>query len=449
MRIAVHAAPALVVLCMLPAQPTSVSSGRVRGVVFDSLFTQRPLRDAEVWIDGVAGIVQTDSLGRFVLPSVPPGAHRVTFTHPSLEAVGFEPRPALITVTSDAEQSVTLTTPGAKTMYGLLCGAAPMSDVGMVLAAVREVGSDAVLPIARVSASWNQLHFVDGRSALVRPDVQGRPAGDGGFVVCGVPNDAEVQLTALLDDGRVGVVPHALNGAMVSARPIRVMPVREDERRQLSGVVITEAGMPIARALVREAGDSNEAVADSAGVFRLRDRITTTREVSIRGIGWYPLLWSGEVADQKQFTFELTSIGDVLERIDVRGRRQSSEAPPDFEARRRRGGGTFFTREDIERLRPIETTQLLMRAPGMVVRQDGHVLSARSLATGGCIAAVFLDGLPFLTGPREFPPLQLIHPEMIAAIEVYRGVDAPLEFGGSPCGSIVIWTRRGGRQRSP
>jgi hypothetical protein len=32
---------------------------------------------------------------------------------------------------------------------------------------------------------------------------------------------------------------------MVSARAIRVMPVRKDERRQLSGVVLTEAGMPI------------------------------------------------------------------------------------------------------------------------------------------------------------------------------------------------------------
>jgi hypothetical protein len=31
----------------------------------------------------------------------------------------------------------------------------------------------------------------------------------------------------------------------------------------------------------------------------------------------------------------------------------------------------------------------------------------------------------------------------LEAVEIYHGASLPVEFGSSPCGAIVVWTRRG------
>ncbi|RMH14199.1 MAG: hypothetical protein D6701_11515, partial [Gemmatimonadetes bacterium] len=57
-----------------------------------------------------------------------------------------------------------------------------------------------------------------------------------------------------------------------------------------------------------------------------------------------------------------------------------------------------------------------------------------------------VNGVKRSTVSLERGDLDLIRPEDIEAIEVYRGAsEVPAEFGGSDagCGAIVIWTRRG------
>ena len=59
---------------------------------------------------------------------------------------------------------------------------------------------------------------------------------------------------------------------------------------------------------------------------------------------------------------------------------------------------------------------------------------------GGCRPDLVLDGMPL--GPVEGLAIDdYMTPNEIEAIEVYHGIEAPIRFGNSPCGAVVIWTR--------
>lgn len=76
---------------------------------------------------------------------------------------------------------------------------------------------------------------------------------------------------------------------------------------------------------------------------------------------------------------------------------------------------------------------------------------ARSpVGTGGgpCPVQIFLDGRLITRGAvMEVPVDDLVTPEAVEGIEVYRGLSTvPPEFltPNSRCGVVAIWTRRGG-----
>ena len=61
-------------------------------------------------------------------------------------------------------------------------------------------------------------------------------------------------------------------------------------------------------------------------------------------------------------------------------------------------------------------------------------------ADGPCVLSVYVDGrLETLD-----PDLDQIPPEQLEAIEVYIGIDMPVQYALNPCGVILLWTRRSG-----
>ncbi|MFO8173692.1 MAG: carboxypeptidase regulatory-like domain-containing protein [Longimicrobiales bacterium] len=134
-----------------------------------------------------------------------------------------------------------------------------------------------------------------------------------------------------------------------------------------------------------------------------------------------------------------------LDPIVVVGRRRPPGPMAGFESRRRTLGGTFFTRDDIERRNPHQFTDLLRMVPGarvVPVSPFGHGVLFR----GRCIPGVWVDGM------RVINTLDLdtfLQPGDMEAVEVYTGAQLPVEFGPSPCGAIVVWTRRGEPDPSP
>ena len=135
-------------------------------------------------------------------------------------------------------------------------------------------------------------------------------------------------------------------------------------------------------------------------------------------------------------------------RIEVeRARTDKFLATQRFYRRQKRGGGYFFTPEQIEEIDPFDYQDLLSRVPGIWFVDAGWrgtyltcASSSRSLSRPGDEAPrVYLDGMRVSSSNLEtYAPVQTI-----VAVEVYRGgASIPLEFSatGSSC-VVLVWTK--------
>jgi hypothetical protein len=125
----------------------------------------------------------------------------------------------------------------------------------------------------------------------------------------------------------------------------------------------------------------------------------------------------------------------------------------DFERRRTRAAGTFFTRAQLDKAtgRPLANF-LKIDAKASIVsgpRGESFVASdTQANPSSPCYAAVVRDGVriyPF-TGANP-PDLDKIFAEDLAALEFYRRPAlVPTELkDSSTCGALVIWSRNGAR----
>jgi hypothetical protein len=71
------------------------------------------------------------------------------------------------------------------------------------------------------------------------------------------------------------------------------------------------------------------------------------------------------------------------------------------------------------------------------VSPDGVVSVSRgaaSLTDARCVPLLIVDGLQVET------TLDIVRPQEIRGIEIYRGSETPVQYN-DPCGAIVIWTK--------
>lgn len=144
----------------------------------------------------------------------------------------------------------------------------------------------------------------------------------------------------------------------------------------------------------------------------------------------------------------------------ARAQKIPSSAMTGFHARLREGHGRFFTREDVEALRPGYVSDMLAPIPGMIIRRSGtdnrdRTLFARRVTAAGvrqadCPLRVYVDGElmnpPAANGeptPGGFDGT--VEQTMVEGIELYLDpATVPREFGGGAggCGAVAVWTRR-------
>jgi hypothetical protein len=141
------------------ASAQRTAAGRVEGVAADSLH-HGALAGATIVAtpsqagDTVFHSALTDSVGRFAIAGLPPGAYRLTVDHASIDSSGIGALPVTVEVRGDDTARVTLAVPSLALLHRTLCAdALADSTVGVMLGTVRRVDGRA-LAGGTVVFSW-------------------------------------------------------------------------------------------------------------------------------------------------------------------------------------------------------------------------------------------------------------------------------------------------------
>lgn len=495
--------PAQVIRPSRPVAPAPGDSGSatvVSGFVLDSM-TNLPVVGATVVIVGTPYSTTTDPGGRFrfEVDSLPNGVYALGFIHPVLDSLGISLPTRQVSIQHGRSLFVELAVPSMATVLRAACPDSALGDGrGLAMGVVRDAATSAPIPGVRVVFMWTGIN-VGGSSVLKVPRAASTVTDSSGvYRLCGLPSDTRVTAQARQGTRHTGWIevavpangitmrnflvgtPRPATPATVAQRPdtgaesgnavaaggagdsTRVAPTTPAAQPAappaplgtavVTGTVATESGAPIEGAQVLLLGTRLATRTDERGAFRLTGLPAGTQSIEIRQIGYSPRRYAVDLAPGR--TSEVAAVlaerATVLESIEVTAR--AGSAIPGFDERRRRGAGYFMTEEDIEKTNPITTTDLFRMVPGLQVVWTGSdyvVQNSRSMGLGVCPVQYYIDGAPFLSIGGDID--QVVQPYDIEAIEVYKSAsDTPVQFqttGGNPCGTIVIWTKRGGKKK--
>jgi hypothetical protein len=255
-------------------------------------------------------------------------------------------------------------------------------------------------------------------------------------------------------------------GFVVALEPMGV--VASDNSGTIVGLVTDEGGQGLSDVGVQVVGQpSARAITDARGRFEIEGLDGGLLEVRFERIGYTER--TAEFIVQGGRTVELSVAMPTdaieLEPIAVTVRSLALERSGYYE-RENMGLGHRFDRAAIERIDPQRTLDLIQRAPGVRLNDPlvsdprgrggvgapSYAYNPRTVALGTrpdipppgispdddtCYLSLYIDGTRMMD-----PDLQQIQPLIIEAVEVYLGVNTPIEFSRNRCGAILIWTRR-------
>jgi hypothetical protein len=229
-----------------------------------------------------------------------------------------------------------------------------------------------------------------------------------------------------------------------------------------SGAAIMEGTVVVAASRGRWQATT---LTDSAGNFEFDSVAAGPYRLRASRIGYREAAGDLALAADSTVSVELRMSAQsvVLQPVTVVARSQRrgmSAEMRGFYDRMQTGSGRFVTRDEIQARRAGRVTDVLLGVPNLNASSgrmgtSGHPMS-RGSASAHCQIMYFIDGVrmvhPMPNAPRVRPPEfvvdDYVSPSEVQGIEVYRGeADTPSQFV-TPlvrCGTIVIWTRRGGR----
>ena len=210
----------------------------------------------------------------------------------------------------------------------------------------------------------------------------------------------------------------------------------------ISGVVHDSTGFGLQSADIRIRGSAVRAQSNEQGEYRLSAVPLGEIVMEVRRFGFQPIELERVVreGEDRQINIELLLIPAVLDTVTTTESAIPSVEPmAEFEARRARYYGVFYTRKDIERRAPSRPSELLRTAPGVRIMSTNFGTNIVVMGRSRCRPLYWLDG-------RVVPMFELDHLAIseIQAIEVYRGpAETPPELNrmNAGCGVIAIWTR--------
>jgi hypothetical protein len=196
---------------------------------------------------------------------------------------------------------------------------------------------------------------------------------------------------------------------------------------------------------------------DESGLFEFQLRFPTTVRMQASRVGYErnTTPWI-DLRGYSMFRMEIRLAADavLLAPLEVVARAAAgSPVLAGFHDRRVAGIGWFFTRDEIERIRPTRVSDLVMRVPGIRVETSGtgtvrHLYSTRT----SCPVQIYVDGFHINRNATAAMSLSIdesVLPQSVEAVEVYSGLSTvPAEFLSpqATCGVVAVWTRRNSRE---
>lgn len=279
-------------------------------------------------------------------------------------------------------------------------------------------------------------------------------------------SDARVTLCTAAATGLLFLCATSVAAQTTVAPPTKApapIAVAMQESGVLTGVVTTSETSPLHLARVTIAGTSLKVLTESDGSFRLSGVPAGMQTIEVALLGYSPFSLPVEVLGGESLNIKVLLLPNAvttLAPVEVHG--DSAYTPPPikgFEARRARGGGTYFDRNEIAAMQPRQVTDVLRRVSGLRIDSFGSgnvVQMGRNQAGMGnrlCPAVFYMNGSPFpLTEQASINTF--VAPEELVAVEVYNGASQiPQQFNSgmynTRCGVVALWTRNGPEARPP
>ena len=216
-------------------------------------------------------------------------------------------------------------------------------------------------------------------------------------------------------------------------------PLAQDTTATVTGTITDSAGVPLAGAQVFVNRVGPRSTSDAQGRFRLVGLAPGYRLIGIRRLGYHSATVTLSLArgQTRDVTVRLAVLPVPLDTVVSEARATSENLRRNgFDARRRSGFGYFLTRDDIDRMRPVDLTNLLRRLPFLrVTERLGRIWVTTQ--SGTCRPVIYLDRMPM-------PDVLDLPVDFVDGIEWYRHTaQVPVEFvrARATCAALIIWTR--------
>jgi hypothetical protein len=212
----------------------------------------------------------------------------------------------------------------------------------------------------------------------------------------------------------------------------------------VQGRVTDPTGKPIAGAELSVAGAAATATTSDSGTYSLRGLPSGTQALQVRKLTYSPVQVTVDLSARapQHADVKLMPAPPTLTPVQVEGKREKGLRNVGFTQRQKSGLGRYLTEDQIAEKLPTVMTDIFTTVPGLMVDYStGQPQLKGSRGAGGSCLTYVIDGVPT---PMQGDFNDYMHPDEVAAVEVYQSSEAPAQFqasGQSDCAVVVIWTK--------
>lgn len=452
-------------------------TGSIMGAAVDSLHDDM-LTHATVKILGMpARMAETTESGAFRIDSIPPGRYVLEVNHPVLDSLGVRLLSDTVTVTAGQIQTIELAVPGVRSLVQRVCDPIKLRlGPGVILGRVLDADTDKPATGAEVSVAWTETEANTTVGLRTMTRLRTAKVGpDGTYRICGVPTNfsgsiqanrgtaktAEVPITVteqplsmrdlLLPPEVVAAAASVAPGTHTGSDSVATVTARRVGRAVITGIVTNAGGVPVSGARVSVQGSASSTSSGPDGKFALTGVLPGTQSVLVRRVGYAPVQMPLDVTAlaTNKLTVRLGAYTAVLSSVEVKAKADPLSSTG-FERRRKMGTGKYIDLDDINRIRPTYTSDILRRIPGIYVSGSGSSASITTTRGNGCVSYLIDNNSVASNAGQSID--EIVNSQDVAAMEFYNPVDVPMELAtgsNSGCALLVIWTKGKLDQKAP